>query len=433
MAADTKKYENCKINKATIISNIDGSDVDLTKAINCRYNEGILNDTVSCDLIITNSGDTINGKNLLEGLPLVGTEDFELKIEDPKGNILESSLNVNKVTPFTKETQREDILISMTSEEFIRNEEQTSEVTKRYDGKISEHVKKILTDNLKTQKELFIEETSNNFNFCGNRRKSIYILNWLSKKSIPSVNGKRGETAGYFFFENADGFHFKSIDSLFAQEHVKSYIYGGQPTSSIAYDGEIVNLEADNRFVANQKLRMGVYKTRMIVFDPFNCKYNVVEQDAFDTEDGTTHAGKELPVINNKFSNQTTRTTYVLKDTGTLPSGNVKQQIEKNNEQIFEVDSILNQAIRRYNQFITSSVIIEIAPDFSLRVGQTIFIDTSSGDAEGDQETDKLIGGKYLIIQLTHDIRMGKGQTVLGLVRDSIGRKGKPHNGSMVD
>ena len=433
MTADTKKYEDCKIKKATIISNVDGSDVDLTKAINCRYYEGILNDTVSCDLIITNSGSTINGKNLLEGLPLVVTEDFELQIEDPKGNILESSLNVNKVTPFTKEPQREDILISMTSEEFIRNEEQTSEVIKRYDGKISEHVKKILTDNLKTQKELFIEETSNNFNFCGNRRRSIYILNWLSKKSIPSVNGKRGETAGYFFFENADGFHFKSIDSLFAQEHVKSYIYGGQPTSSIAYDGEIINLEADNRFVANQKLRMGVYKTKMIVFDPFNCKYDIVEQDAFDTEDGTTLAGKELPVINNKFSNQTTRTTYVLKDTGTLPTGNVKQQVEKNNEQIFEVDSILNQAIRRYNQFITSSVIIEIAPDFSLRVGQTIFIDTSSGDAEGDQETDKLIGGKYLIIQLTHDIQMGKGQTVLGLVRDSIGRKGKPHNGSMVD
>ena len=137
MAADTKKYENCIIKKAIIISNVDGSDVDLTKAINCRYYEGILNDTVSCDLIITNSGSTINGKNLLEGLPLVGTEDFELEIEDPKGNILKSSLNVNKVTPFTKEPQREDILISMTSEEFIRNEEQTSEVIKRYDGKIS--------------------------------------------------------------------------------------------------------------------------------------------------------------------------------------------------------------------------------------------------------------------------------------------------------
>ena len=61
---------------------------------------------MSCDLIITNSGSTLNGKNLLEGLPLVGTEDFELQIEDPRGNILESSLNVNKVTPFTKEPQR---------------------------------------------------------------------------------------------------------------------------------------------------------------------------------------------------------------------------------------------------------------------------------------------------------------------------------------
>ena len=78
-------------------------------------------------------------------------------------------------------------------------------------------------------------------------------------------------------------------------------------------------------------------------------------------------------------------------------------------------------------------MIIEIAPDFSLRVGQTIFIDTSSGDVGGEQETDKQVGGKYLIVALTHNIQMGKGQTVLGLVRDSVGREGKPHNGSMVD
>ena len=35
MSANTKKYEDCKLNKATIISNVDGSDVDLTKAIDC--------------------------------------------------------------------------------------------------------------------------------------------------------------------------------------------------------------------------------------------------------------------------------------------------------------------------------------------------------------------------------------------------------------
>ena len=109
----------------------------------------------------------INGKNLLEGLPLVGTEDFLLAITDPLDNTIEVNLNVNKVTPVTKDTQREDVLLSLTSEEFIRNEERTASVVKRYDGKISENIEKIITDNLKTEKELFIQETANNFNFIG--------------------------------------------------------------------------------------------------------------------------------------------------------------------------------------------------------------------------------------------------------------------------
>ena len=119
------------------------------------------------------------------------------------------------------------------------------------------------------------------------------MINWLAKKSFPSVDGKKGETAGYMFFENADGFHFKSIDSLFAQEHIKSYIYGGQPDIiSLAYDGEIVNLFADNRFVANEKLRMGIYKTKLILFDPLIVNMKIIEQDVSETEnDGTTHAG----------------------------------------------------------------------------------------------------------------------------------------------
>ena len=93
----------------------------------------------------------------------------------------------------------------------------------------------------------------------------------------------------------------------------------------------------------------------------------------------------------------------------------------------------MNQAVKRYGQFATGSVEIDIAPDFTLRAGQTIFIDTSSGDNESDQETDKQIGGKYLIGALKHVIRQGKGQTRLGLIRDSVGREGKPHSGSMVN
>ena len=114
----TSKYENCKISKAIITSNLDESTVDLRKCVDCQYSESMFSDTIEVTYLISNSGGTINGKNLLEGLPLVGTEDFLLAITDPLDNTIEVNLNVNKVTPVTKDTQREDVLLSLTSEEL---------------------------------------------------------------------------------------------------------------------------------------------------------------------------------------------------------------------------------------------------------------------------------------------------------------------------
>jgi len=437
---DRNLFEDCTIKKATIISNTDGYKVSLQKSPRVEYQESMFSDTIDVSLIVINSSNRVRGKSFIEGLPLVGTEDFTLEIEDGNGNVIETELVVNKVTPIETTTQRETVVLELTSEQFIRNEERSSAIIKRYDGKISEHMKKILVENLKVDEdEINIEETSNNYNFVGNTRKPFYIMNWLCKKCIPSVDGKRGESAGYIFFQNADGFHCMSMDKLFSQDHSRdgggagSYIFANQPETPVGYDGRVINLTADNRFVANEKLRMGAYKTRLILFNPLNCEYKIEEQDAYDTEDGTTHAGKKLPIINEKFSGEATRTTYVLKDTGTLPTGDVKQQIEKNDEQAFEVDVILNQAIRRYNQFSIGSIEVDIAADFSIRAGQTIFIDTSSGTNDNDQETNKEIGGKYLIAVVKHAINNGKGITKLGLIRDSVGREGKPHNGSMVN
>ena len=439
-AKNKSVFENCTIKKATIISNVDGFKVNLQKSPRIEYQESMFSDTIDVAMVVINSSNRVRGKNFMEGLPVVGTEDFSIAIEDGRGNVIETELVVNKITPLENTTQRETVLLEFTSEQFIRNEERSAAIIKRYDGKLSEHMRKILVENLKVDEDkIDIEETSNNYNFVGNTRKPFYIMNWLCKKSIPSVDGKRGESAGYIFFQNADGFHCISMDKLFSQDHKRdaggagSYIFGNLPDTPLGYDGCVINFNADNRFIANEKLRMGAYKTRLILFNPLNCEYKIEEQDAYDTEDGTTHAGKQLPIINEKFSGEATRTTYVLKDTGTLPSGNVKQQIEKNEEQTFEVDVILNQAIRRYNQFSIGSIEVDIAADFTIRAGQTIFIDTSSGTNDESQETNKEIGGKYLIAVVKHAINQGKGVTKLGLVRDSVGRDGKPHSGSMVN
>ena len=81
-------FEECNIKKAIITANTDGFEADLRKASVVEYQESVFSDTIDVSLIITSSSSGVRGKNLMEGLPLVGTEDFNLAIEDANGNVI---------------------------------------------------------------------------------------------------------------------------------------------------------------------------------------------------------------------------------------------------------------------------------------------------------------------------------------------------------
>ena len=257
----------------------------------------------------------------------------------------------------------------------------------------------------------------------------MYTLNWLSKHAVPTEAGQKGKTAGFLFFETSEGFHFKSIDALMNQKQKKSYIYNESPDSGgsnlpAGYDGKVLDQSSSNLIDAREKYKMGAYGTRLIVFDPFNCKYEVIEKTAEEEKKGTKLAGKDLPKLNSKFDSKFYRTTYMLLDTGTLPEGNVQQQIDKSGEQNFESKDIYNQAVRRYNQLFSSNQTITIPGDFSLHAGDMIHIDVP-GLRSGDTEINKEFGGLYIISDLCHYISPTETYTKLNLVRDSFGRKPK--------
>ena len=136
--------------------------------------------------------------------------------------------------------------------------------------------------------------------------------------------------------------------------------------------------------------------------------------------------GKELPTLNEKFDPKETftRTTYMLIDTGTLPTGTTEQQIDGSTEQNFESQKVLNQAIRRYNQMFTGMQTVTIAGDFSLHAGDVVFFDKPGLRAKKDDDLDKESGGLYIIADLCHYISSKETYTKLNLVRDSFGRKG---------
>ena len=434
-----------------ITSNEDPSkQVDLVGGlISIAYFESILSDTLRATITFTDTGiNSVDGikESILEGLPIVGQEKVLLKFEDNNevtiGDKPELVMYVNKVTPIADDTRKTQIKLELVSAEFIRNEK--TRITKRYDGKISDHVKQLLTEGnsigLKTIKDVSdIDETLNNYNYIGNNKKPFYIINWLSRKAISAKNQKKGKSAGYFFYETSKGYHFKSIDSLFAQEQKKSIIFNETTGIPKGYDLKALQYSKDNNVNVQNKLKMGAYSTRTILFDPFTTYYEVITPNAKTEEDSLKLGGKKLPKLNDEFNNEGTnkeftRTTYYLLDKGTLPTGDSKQQIEKSGEENFEYKDILNQSIMRYNQFFASMASVTIPGDFSLNAGNMVYLDVPQLQEEQAQEVSKQNSGLYIIAELTHYIHVSEGTfTKLSLARDSFGKTGRASKSSIAN
>ena len=433
------------IEKIDVVSNKDQSkNVSVANGtINLMYYESILQDSVRATVTFVDTGNAIDGKTVIEGLPMVGQEKVSLKFTDNNKKTLDLTLYVNKVTPLVNETNKSMVKLDLSSKEYIMNEK--VRLNTRYDGRISDHIKKILTDQnyLGTEKKVDIESTSNNYNFIGNNRKPYYAMNWLSKKAVPDLPDAKGNSAGYLFFETSEGFKFKSIDSFFAQEKKKSIIFNQTPDSGGAnipagYDIKALDYSKDNSVDVQEKLKMGAFSTRTVLFDPFNCYYEVITPNAkkIEEKDGIKTAGKELPVLNPEFNKEEankefTRTQYVLLDKGTLPAGDTKQQIDKSTEENFDAKNILSQSTMRYNQLFTSKSEVTIPGDFSLHAGDAIFMDAPPENAKKNDEVNKQDSGLYIIADLCHYISPKETYTKLILVRDSVGRTGNHTSGKI--
>ena len=117
-----------------------------------------------------------------------------------------------------------------------------------------------------------------------------------------------GKSAGFFFWETSEGFHFKSIDSLLDEEknpRKKSIIFndtveGKDKDMPAGYHVKAIEYIKDNKINEQEKFKMGFQSTRIITYNPFNGFYQVKNSMA-DTMEVDT-AGKELPVMNKELN-----------------------------------------------------------------------------------------------------------------------------------
>ena len=451
--------------KFQISSNFTENAVELSAGVvDFRYYENVLSNSVTATATCVETGyqsDDTGGaagqQSTVDGLPIRGGERTDITIEDAYGNELtfEEGLYVNRLRDVDAGTSKDVYFIDFASREFFANEQ--TRVVKRYEGNIGDNVEKILKDVLKVTTDIEIDNTAVPYNFIGNDRKPFYVCTWLASKSIPdaaSEDGKSeiGGAAGYLFFQTRDGYHFRSIDKIFAGEPKKKFIFNNSTQLPEGYDAKILTCDISSDIDVGKNLMMGMYNNRSIFFDPLSFDYEVRSfpqpekpqtEGQIINEEKTpevpssedyvekTELAAEEPVselIPKEFRQSPTRLMSFVLDTGAIPSGVDAQEqlVTWNNDKSktnFDIKDTVVQSIMRYNQLFTVKTDITIPGDFTIKAGDVIecsFPELSGSESEAVNSETK---GKYMVASVCHRVTPDSSTTSLSLVRDSFGGK----------
>lgn len=424
-----------------LFPNEGGNPIALNQGVaELNYYENILSETIRVQAVVVDTGnagsaDDGSGASIgfAEALKIGNGEKIYLQIEDgfdPPNKLSfisdPNAFRLNQTEKISEHTQKSVFSLDIVSREFLKNECADTRVVKRYDGKISEHVKKILEENLKTEKELDIEVTENKFNFIGTTKKPFWTIYWLAKKSVPNIPDALGKTAGFLFFENADGYKFKSIDKMFDRIAIKKYIFNNSTSTvvPVGYDGKILNYESTDSSDFQSKLQIGAYHSENKGVDSYESFYDEKPIDLNIQESVVKTGGTEFKFVNSEFTDFASRFSWSMDSIGFLPEGgSLTDQLKKSKELDIDKQQIQSRAASRYNQLFTVTLKITLAGDFSLRAGDLIHCDFPELSTKPTPSYNPRMSGVYMISALCHTISPNETYTNLELVRDSYGRK----------
>ena len=297
------------------------------------------------------------------------------------------------------------------SVEAIINE--TARVNKKFTGNVSQTVFEILIGDkkgLQTSKKLNKDEAANSYSFVGNLKKPFDSIQWLQPKTQSSK-----KSFGFLFFENLDGYHFRSIEKLLEQDPSFTYIQTDKPYDKDTGAFKILQNKVTQTNDIFQNMRRGMYANRTIYVDIQNGTKDIVDFKIGD------FGLKRPPKLLKDIDKSPTRLMFRVNDFATTQKGSKKKDEQPANE----LAVYQNKSYIRNELLFSQEMKISTPLNPDLRVGQMIEIKLPLKKDDGESPTssygnDKTNdpSGKYLVSELRHVIGRQNAETQLTLIRD---------------
>ena len=409
------------------IQTLDGkTTVDVTNScLFFDYFEDILSPCV------TAIAQLMNSSSLFNILPIRGGEKVTISVDTAFGEFVLDDLYVYKVSNLDAQHSNEMFTLNLVSREGLTNE--TSRCQTIYRGNLQTTVTKILKDDLKTKKYKSenIEGTSNDYSFIGNNRKPFHVLTWLGPKAVPANgqnSGTSGEeargTAGFLFYENKDGFNFRSIDSLVSstkiqtnsadKENIPYYLFTQViEENQTKTNFNILNYNYEKNIDLMKSLRVGMYVNKTYFYDLYS---NTLDLYTYKVKNQVKSklGGAESIAVSDEFGDSISRIMVRTSDRGGLkPDGSVSDKLRSGAD--------MAMSYSRYNLLFTQALNMVVPCNVNLKVGGIIHAEFPRIDRSTNMTSDEEQSGYYLVKELRHHFEGGQMVTSLRLIRDSYG------------
>lgn len=362
--------------------------------------ESINSTTISADLVISDNKDIIS--------TLKGLESVYIEVST-KGKLYKLNFLLYKIDSRTMESKSQMYIMRLCTVDMVNNE--YSRFSSRFRTSITDIVEHLLKDRLKTDKNILLEDSLFNINFLNPNWRIFEFISFLSKRTIPKINTK---TCGYLFYENLDGYNFKSVDSLIKQKSINfnnpfTYTQANIPLSNNnVKQNRIIKYQSTDYFDILKNIRMGT-------FSHSNIKLNFNERTKF-----TTNVNLDRDSWNNINH---LGVIYPFPDKVDNPSRIIVRPIT---DTLYDKKDVSNdfieKSVYRYLSLQYYNLSIHIAGNLDIRVGNVVDVNIPSPnptDKTRDVQLDTILSGKFLVHSVKTTINRTDSYTILHLCKDS--------------
>ena len=406
------------------------------------YYEDITRPFISANLNITDSTANLIGS---QTGPITGNELVEIVVLGPDEKEYTYYFRVYKVGDRVNSGKVQNYNLGLISEEALANPQ--TRIRKTLTGRPDEIVRECLgEEGLNTPKDIVTDPCLNKKKILPKNLSPFAICAKLQDQSIPFGKGGIGSgvgaetkdgkysdgTAGFFFYENARGFNFRSIDGLMDIENSMNinnsganYVKAFRDSAGDEMPETIIDVQFTSEINLMQSLLTGAYSIRCQYYDISTGEYKESTYSANKSWDKQAHLGSqdELTPGQKILAGRPTRIVSAILDSESYYSG---QDSAADSDYQDWTPSTLPQAISRNYLLNTQGLRIVVPGNLQLVVGDIVKVFLQNMSTQGGRElesVDQDHSGFYLITSLSrfYDTVNRRVTTMLSLKRDSYG------------